>query len=221
MYTFVEVNTNMTSLNVYNQGGENVGQAEVGSDIFETAVNQDVLHQVVVMQLANKRVGTASTKRRDEVRGSGKKLFRQKGTGMARAGSRRSPTRIGGGSAFGPKPRDFGFKVPKKVRQQAIKSALADKFQNDKVMVVDLFNFDRPNTKQMISVLKNLGVLSGEKTLIVLNEANDNVFYSARNLARLNVCVWNSLNTYDILWHDRLVVTQNALTNIESHFVDR
>lgn len=211
----------MTSLNVYNQGGENVGQVEVGSDIFETAVNQDVLHQVVVMHLANKRVGTASTKRRDEVRGSGRKLFRQKGTGMARAGSRRSPTRIGGGSAFGPKPRDFGFKVPKKVRQQAIKFALADKFQNDKIMVVDSFNFDRPNTKQMVSVLKNLRLSNDEKTLIVLDESNDNIFYSARNLARLNVCVWNSLNTYDILWHDRLIVTQNALRNIESHFVAR
>jgi len=211
----------MTSLNVYNQGGENIGQFEFGSDIFETAVNQDVLHQVVVMQLANKRVGTASTKRRDEVRGSGKKLFRQKGTGMARAGSRRSPTRIGGGSAFGPKPRDFGFKVPKKVRQQAIKFALADKFQNENVTVVDSFNFDRPNTKQMVSVMKNLRVLNNEKTLIVLDESNDNVFYSARNLARLNVCVWNSLNTYDILWHDKLIVTQNALRNIESHFVDR
>jgi len=211
----------MTSLNVYDQSGQNVGQAEIGSDIFETAINQDVLHQVVVMHLANKRVGTASTKRRDEVRGSGRKLFRQKGTGMARAGSRRSPLRIGGGSVFGPKPRDYGFKVPKKVRYQAIKFALADKFQNDNIMVVDSFNFDRPNTKQMINVMKNLNLSNDEKTLIVLDESNDNVFYSARNIPRLNVCVWNSLNTYDILWHDKLVVTQNALRNIESHFVAR
>jgi large subunit ribosomal protein L4 len=211
----------MTSLNVYDQGGQNVGQVEVGSDIFETVVNQDVLHQVVVMQLANKRVGTASTKSRGEVRGSGKKLFRQKGTGMARVGGRRSPIRIGGGVAFGPRPRDFGYKVPKKVRLQAIKFALADKFQNDNVMVVDSFHFDRPNTKQMVSMLKNFNISNKEKTLIVLDETNDNVFYSARNLARLNVCVWNSLNTYDILWHDKLVVTQNALINIESHFVAR
>ncbi len=211
----------MTSLNVYDQSGQNVGQVEVGSDVFETTINQDVLHQVVVMQLANKRVGTASTKRRDEVSGSGKKLFRQKGTGMARAGDRRSPIRIGGGSVFGPKPRDYGYKVPKKIRWQAIKYALADKFQNDKVTVVDSFNFERPSTKQMINVMKSLNLSNEEKTLIVLDEQNDNVFYSARNIPRLNVCIWNYLNTYDILWHDRLVFTQNALKNVESHFLAR
>lgn len=211
----------MTSLNVYDQSGQNVGQIEVGSEIFETAINQDVLHQVVIMQLANKRVGTASTKRRDEVSGSGKKLYRQKGTGMARAGSRRSPLRIGGGSVFGPKPRDYGYKVPKKVRWQAIKYALADKFQNDKITIVDSFSFDRPNTKQMVNIIKNLNISDEEKTLIVLDEPNDNVFYSARNIPRLNVCIWNFLNTYDILWHDRLVFTQNALRNVESHFINR
>jgi len=208
----------MTSMNVFNQSGQNVGQIEVSSDILETAINQGVLHQVVVMHLANKRVGTASTKRRDEVRGSGRKLFRQKGTGMARAGSKRSPTRIGGGSAFGPKPRDFGFTVPKKVKRIAIKSALADKFQNNNVIVVESFNFDRPKTKQIISIIKDLGIPANTKTLVVLDEANDNVYYSARNVHHLNVQVWNALNTYDILWHDKIVVTQNALKNIESMF---
>ncbi|MDQ1328704.1 MAG: large subunit ribosomal protein [Candidatus Poribacteria bacterium] len=208
----------MTSMNVFNQSGQNAGQVEVSSDIFETAINQGVLHQVVVMQLANKRVGTASTNCRDVVRGSGRKLFRQKGTGMARAGSKRSPLRIGGGSVFGPLPRDFGFTVPKKVKRIAIKSALADKFQNDNVVVVESLNFDRPKTKQILTIIKNLGLIANEKILIVLDESNDNVYYSTRNLHRLNVQVWNTLNTYDILWHDKIVVTQNALKNIESMF---
>jgi len=207
----------MTSMNVYNQSGQNIGQIEVSSDIFETVVNQGVIHQVVVMHLANKRVGTASTKRRDEVAGSGRKLFRQKGTGMARAGSRRSPLRIGGGSVFGPKPRDYGFTVPKKVKRSAIKSVWADKFQNDNVVVVDSLNFDRPKTKQILAIMKSLG-LSDTKTLVVLDESNDNIYYSARNVPRLNVRVWNTISTYDILWHDKIVVTQNALKNIESTF---
>jgi len=207
----------MTSMNVYNQSGQNIGQVEVSSDIFETVINQGVIHQVVVMHLANKRVGTASTKRRDEVAGSGRKLFRQKGTGMARAGSRRSPLRIGGGSVFGPKPRDYGFSVPKKVKRSAIKSVWADKFQNDNVVVVDSLNFDRPKTKQILAMMKGLG-LSDIKTLVVLDESNDNVYYSARNVPRLNVRVWNTISTYDILWHDKIVVTQNALKNIESTF---
>jgi large subunit ribosomal protein L4 len=207
----------MTSMNVYNQSGQNIGQVEVSSDIFETVINQGVIHQVVVMHLANKRVGTASTKRRDEVAGSGRKLFRQKGTGMARAGSRRSPLRIGGGSVFGPKPRDYGFSVPKKVKRSAIKSVWADKFQNDNVVVVDSLNFDRPKTKQILAMMKGLG-LSDTKTLVVLDESNDNVYYSARNVPRLNVRVWNTISTYDILWHDKIVVTQNALKNIESTF---
>jgi large subunit ribosomal protein L4 len=204
-------------MNVYNQSGQNIGQIEVSSDIFETVINQGVIHQVVVMHLANKRVGTASTKRRDEVAGSGRKLFRQKGTGMARAGSRRSPLRIGGGSVFGPKPRDYGFTVPKKVKRSAIKSVWADKFQNDNVVVVDSLNFDRPKTKQILAIMKSLG-LSDTKTLVVLDESNDNVYYSARNVPRLNVRVWNTISTYDILWHDKIVVTQNALKNIESTF---
>jgi len=207
----------MTSMNVYNQSGQNIGQVEVSSDIFETVINQGVIHQVVVMHLANKRVGTASTKRRDEVAGSGRKLFRQKGTGMARAGSRRSPLRIGGGSVFGPKPRDYGFSVPKKVKRSAIKSVWADKFQNDNVVVVDSLNFDRPKTKQILAMMKGLG-LSDIKTLVVLDESNDNVYYSARNVPRLNVRVWNTISTYDILWHDKIVVTQNALKNIENTF---
>jgi len=206
------------SMNVYNQGGESVREIELSADILETPVNKDVLHQVVVMQLANKRSGTACTKGRSDVRGSGRKLYRQKGTGMARAGSRRSPIRVGGGVAFGPKPRDFGFKVPKKVKRLAVKCALVDKFQNDNVLLIDAISFDHPGTKQMIGIMDKLGISKDEKILVVLDASNENVLYSVRNIPRVNVCVWDTLNTYDILWHDKLLITQGALEKIESKF---
>jgi len=208
----------MGSINVYNQNGESIGQSELSSNILKTAINQDAIHQVVVMHLANQRTGTASTKQRGEVAGSGKKLFRQKGTGMARAGNKRSPTRIGGGIAFGPKPRDYSYVVPRKLRRLAIKSALADKFQNNSIIVVDSFDMDHPKTKQLISIISNLGVSSKEKILLVLGSPNENLLLSARNIPRVNVCVWNNINTYDILWHDKLLVTQDALRNIEDKF---
>jgi len=207
-------------MNVYNLNGESVGQIELPSDILETPVNRNVLHQVVVMHLANRRNGTACTKGRSEVSGSGRKLFRQKGTGMARAGSRRSPLRVGGGVAFGPKPRDYGYKVPKKVRRLAIKCALADKFQNDNVLVVDAIDLDRPKTKQIVSIMDKLGLSSHEKILVVLDAPNENVLYSARNIPRVNVSVWDTLNTYDILWHDKLLVTQKALKKIEERWAN-
>ena len=208
----------MPSMNVYNQSGENVGQIELSSDILETPVNKNVLHQVVVMHLANRRSGTAYTKGRSEVRGSGRKLYRQKGTGLSRAGSRRSPLRVGGGVAFGPKLRDYGYKVPKKVKRLAIKCALADKLQNDNVLVVDAIKLDRPKTKHMVSIMDKLGLFSDERVLVVLDVFDENVLYSARNIPRVNVCVWNTLNTYDVLWHDKLLVTQNALEKIEERW---
>jgi len=205
-------------MNVYNQTGESVEQIELSSDLLEAEINKDVLHQVVVMHLANARQGTASTKTRADVRGSGKKLYRQKGTGMARAGSRRSPIRVGGGVAFGPKPKDYGYKVPRKVRLLAIKCALADKFQNDNVVVVDAINLEHPKTKQMISIMESIGVSRDKKTLFVLDAPDENVFYSVRNIPRVGVCIWESLNTYDILWYDKLVVTRNALGKIEERW---
>jgi large subunit ribosomal protein L4 len=208
----------MSSMSIYNQSGENVGQIEVSPDIFEIPVNRHVLHQVVVMHLANRRSGTASTKGRSEVRGSGRKLYRQKGTGLARAGSRRSPLRIGGGVVFGPKPRDYGYKVPKKVKRLAIKCALADKFQNDNVLLVDAINLEHPKTKQIVNLMSKLGISGDDKILIVLNAPDENVLYSARNIPKVNVCVWDSLNTYDILWHDKLLFTQEALEKVKDRF---
>jgi len=208
----------MSSINVYNQIGESVGQVEISSDILEIPINKAVLHQVVLMHLANKRSGTAYAKGRSDVQGSGRKLFRQKGTGMARAGTRRSPTRVGGGVAFGPKPRDYGFKVPKKVKHLAIKCALADKFQNDSIRVVDTIELDRPKTKQIIGMREKVGVSEKEKTLIVLDASSENVLYSARNIPRVNVCLWSDLSTYELMWHDKLIVTRNALEKIQDRF---
>ena len=205
-------------MNVYNESGENVGQIDLSSDIMGTPVNKAVLHQVVVMHLANRRSGTASTKSRSDVHGSGRKLYRQKGTGMARSGSRRSPLRVGGGVAFGPKPRDNGYRVPKRVKRLAIKCAIADKLQNDNVLVVDSISIDRPKTKQLVDIMGKFGILSDEKILIVLDAPDKNVLYSARNIPRVNVCVWDDLNTYDTLWHDRLLITQKALENVEDRF---
>lgn len=208
----------MGTIELYNQNGDSLGQIELSSDILQAKINKDVLHQVVVMHLANRRVGTASTKTRGEVSGSGRKLYRQKGTGLARVGDRRSPIRIGGGVAHGPKPRDYSYSVPKKVRRLAIKSALADKFQSGNVIVVDEINLEQPKTKQMIAILNNLGLTDKLKVLFILDTLNRNVLLSARNIPRVNVCVWNFINTYDILWHDKLVVTQSALRSLEEKF---
>ena len=205
-------------MDIYNKNGESVGQMEFSPDVMEAPVNSNVLHQVVLMHLANKRSGTASAKTRSEVKGSGKKLFRQKGTGMARVGDRRSPTRVGGGVAFGPRPRDYSFSVPKKVKLIAIKSALADKFQNNNALVLEKIDMDSPKTKELLGIIEKLGVQKYEKTMIVLDEPNQNVFLSSRNLPRLSVQVWNNLNTYSILWHDKLLITQNALQKIQERY---
>ncbi|MBC8232556.1 50S ribosomal protein L4 [bacterium] len=206
----------MPTVNVLSRNGEVVGNLEMAEDLINAKVNDRVLHQVVVAQLANMRSGTASTKSRSEVAGSGRKLYRQKGTGRARAGDRKSPTRVHGGVAFGPKPRSFRQSTPKKVRKLALRSALVDKFQNNNVVIIDDINFEQPRTKEMAGLLQSLGL--NEKTLIVLDADNKNVYYSARNIPQVNVCTWNLLNTYDILWHDKLLMTQVAAQRLEEKF---
>ncbi len=205
-------------MDIYNGNGESVGQMELSPDVMETTVNGDVLHQVVLMHLANKRSGTACTKTRAEVAGSGRKLFRQKGTGMARMGMRRTPVRVGGGVAFGPRPRDYSFSVPKKMRLIAIKSALADKFQNNNAIVLEKLDMNHPKTKELLGIIGKLGIQRDEKVMIVLDEPNENAFLSARNIPRLSIQVWDTLNTYSILWHDKLLITQNALQKIQDRY---
>lgn len=206
----------MPTVNVLTRSGEVMGNLDMSDDFVNAEVNKNVLHQVVVAQLANMRSGTASTKTRAEVVGSGRKLFRQKGTGRARAGNSKSPTRVHGGVAFGPKPRSFRQSTPKKMLRLALRSALADKFQNNNVTIIDDINLERPKTKEVVGLLQNLG-LDG-KILIVLDADNRNVYYSARNIPQVNVCTWNLLNTYDVLWHDKLLITQAAVQKLEEKF---
>ncbi|HIE29147.1 TPA: 50S ribosomal protein L4 [Candidatus Poribacteria bacterium] len=206
----------MPTVNVLTRSGEVMGNLDMSDDFVNAEVNKNVLHQVVVAQLANMRSGTASTKTRAEVVGSGRKLFRQKGTGRARAGNSKSPTRVHGGVAFGPRPRSFRQSTPKRMLRLALRSALADKFQNNNVTIIDDINLEKPKTKEMVGLLQNLG-LDG-KILIVLDVDNKNVYYSARNIPQVNVCTWNLLNTYDVLWHDKLLITQAAVQKLEEKF---
>lgn len=207
----------MAALDVYNRSGDTQRQRELSDAFVNAAVNEAVIHQCVVAHLANQRRGTASTKTRSEVRGSGKKLYRQKGTGRARAGDGQSPIRVHGGVAFGPKPRSYRQRTPKKVRQLGLHSALADKFQNDACILIEDFTLDAPKTKDMVQVLRNLGL--ADKVLFVLGQPESNIYLSVRNISNVNSCVWDTLNVYDVLWHDKIVFTESAAEKLEEKFV--
>ncbi len=202
----------MANVSVYNMEGKEVGQIELNDSIFGVKINEHLVHMAVVQQLANKRQGTQSTKTRSEVRGGGRKPWRQKGTGNARQGSIRSPQWKGGGVVFAPKPRDYSFKLNKKEKQVALKSALSSKVENNKLIVLDELNFDEIKTKSMLNVLNNL---KANKALIVLGEKNDNVYLSARNIPSVRTVQSNSINVYDILKYDTLVLTKDAVEKIE------
>ena len=206
----------MAALDVYNRFGDMLRQRELSDAFVNTTVNEAVIHQCVVAHLANQRRGTASTKTRAEVRGSGKKLYRQKGTGRARAGDGRSPIRVHGGVIFGPKPRSYRQHTPKKVRQLGLHSALADKFQNDDCILIEDFTLNAPRTKDMVQVLANLGI--ADKVLFVLGQPESNIYLSVRNIPNINSCVWNTLNVYDVLWHDKIVFTESAVEKLEQKF---
>ena len=203
-------------MDVYNRNGEVVAQTENAAYFTNIPVHKAALHQVVTAQLANRRSGTATAKTRAEVTFSKRKLYRQKGTGRARAGNRSSPTRVHGGVAFGPKYRSFRQHTPKKMRQLALRSALADKFQNDAVVMLESLEMEEPKTKEIVGLLQTLN-LDG-KVLCVLDDEGENVYLSVRNIPNVNACVWNLLNTYDILWHDKLLMTQAAAEKLERKF---
>lgn len=206
----------MAALDVYNRSGNTQRQRELSDALVNATVNEAVIHQCVVAHLANQRRGTASTKTRSEVQGSGKKLYRQKGTGRARVGDAKSPIRVHGGVAFGPKPRSYRQYTPKKVRQLGLHSALAGKFQNDDCVLIEDFTFDAPRTKDMVQVLGNLGL--SDKVLFVLGQPESNIYLSVRNIPNVNSCVWDTLNVYDILWHDKIVFTESAVEKLEEKF---
>lgn len=203
----------MPKVNVYNMLGEQVGEIELSDQIFGIEVNQHVVYEVVKNQLANKRQGTQSAKTRAEVRGGGKKPWRQKGTGRARAGSSRSPVWVGGGVAFAPKPRDYSYRVPKKVRRLAMKSALTSKVENNEIIVLDELNFDAPKTKEMVNLLNKLN--ADKKALIVTAEKDENIVRSANNLETVQTTVVNNLNVYDILKYNSFIITKDAVRKVE------
>ena len=206
----------MLKLDVLNKEGQIVGDIELNESIFGVEINANAMHQVVVAQLANKRQGTQSAKTRAEVRGGGIKPWRQKGTGRARQGSIRSPQWIKGGIVFAPKPRDHRISVPKSMRRVAFKSALSCKVAENEMMVIDSLEFDSPSTKAMLEVLK---AFDAKKTLIVVDESNENVYKSARNIPGVRVSPVNNLNVYDILKYEKFIVTKDAVSKIEEVYI--
>ena len=202
----------MATVKVYNMEGAEVGSIELNDEVFGVDVNTHVMHMAVVSQLANKRQGTQSAKTRAEVRGGGRKPWRQKGTGHARQGSTRSPQWKGGGVVFAPKPRDYSIKVNKREKQIALFSVLTSKVNDEKLIVVDDITIDAPKTKTMVKILGNL---KADKALIVTKDKNDNVVLSANNIPGVDTTISSTINVYDILGHDALVITKDAVKAIE------
>ena len=202
----------MASVSVYNKEGKEVEKVELNDSVFAAPVNEHLVHRAVVLQLANKRQGTQKAKTRSEVRGGGRKPWRQKGTGHARQGSIRAPQWTGGGVVFAPVPRDYSFKMNKKEKAAAMKSVLTTKLNEEKLIVVDALDFEAPKTKEMKAVLDNLKVA---KALVVVDEAAANAILSTNNLKEARGVYSNSISVYDILKYDTVVVTKSAVKAIE------
>ena len=202
----------MSKVSVYNMEGSQVGEMELNDAVFGVEVNEHLVHLAVVSQLANKRLGTQSAKTRAEVRGGGRKPWKQKGTGHARQGSTRSPQWTGGGVVFAPKPRDYSFKFNKKERQLALKSALTSRVQESKFIVIDELKMDSIKTKNFAQALDNLKVT---KALVILNENDKNVVLSAKNIPTVKTALTNTINVFDILKYDTIVIDKAAVATIE------
>ena len=206
----------MPQVAVYNTLGEKVGDMSLCETLFAAEVSEPSLHQAVVAYLAAQRQGTHSTLTRSEVRGGGKKPWRQKGTGRARAGSIRSPIWRKGGVTFGPKPRDYRIKIHKNVKRIAIRSAFSSKVQDQDLIILDSLNMSAPKTKEMVALLKNLKV--DRKALFITADPEKNVNLSARNLPGISVTFSGSINVYDILLHDKLIIVKDAVGKLEEVF---
>ena len=202
----------MANVSVYNMEGKEVGTIELNDAVFGVTVNEHLVHMAVVQQLANNRQGTQKAKTRSEVSGGGRKPWRQKGTGHARPGSTRAPQWTGGGVVFAPVPRDYSFKLNKKEKRAALKSALTSRVQDGKLIVVDELKFDEIKTKKFKAVMDNLKV---NKALVVLGENDEKVVKSARNIPTVKTALVNTINVYDILKGDTLVLTKDAVAKIE------
>ena len=202
----------MANVKVYNMEGAEVGTIDLNDAIFGVDVNTHVMHMAVVSQLANKRQGTQSAKTRAEVSGGGRKPWRQKGTGHARQGSIRAPQWKGGGVVFAPKPREYGFKMNKKEKSLAIKSALTSRVIENKIYVIDDLKLDEIKTKKMTGMLDKLNV---DKALVVMDKKDENIILSARNIPSVTTVTSNALNVFDILKYDKMIISKAAVAQIE------
>jgi len=203
----------MAKVNVLTMTGQDAGTIELKDDIFGIEPNQFAVHAVVKNYLANQRQGTQSAKTRGDVRGGGRKPFRQKGTGRHRQGSTTDPSQIGGGVAFAPKPRDYRYSLPKKLRRLAMMSALSSKVQENEIIVLDKLTFDAPKTKEMIKVLAD--IKAGKKSLIVMSEKDENVIKSAANIPGVRTALVTTMNVYEIINHTNFIITRDAVNKIE------
>lgn len=207
----------MAKVNVLNMAGEAVGEIELKDEIFGIEINEYAVLEVVKNYLANQRQGTQSAKTRSEVKGGGKKPYRQKGTGRARQGSRRAPNHVGGGVVFAPKPRDYRYTINKKVKRLAMKSALSSKVAENEIIILDALSMNEPKTKEMIKVLG--AVNAQKKALIVLPEKDINVIKSASNIPGVKTTLVTEMNVYDIVNHTSFIVTKDAVSKIEEVYV--
>lgn len=202
----------MPKVTIRNMDGSEVGELELSDAVFGIEPNESALHEAVVMQQASMRRGTHAVKNRSAVRGGGRKPWRQKGTGRARHGSIRSPQWVGGGVVFGPTPRSYRYKLPKKVRRLAIKSALSSKVKDHELIVLESLTFDEPKTKEMVRVLSNL---DAKEALIVVKDRNENAELSARNIQGVTLIPSSKINVLDVLKHDKLIMTVDAVSQVE------
>ena len=207
----------MPKVNVLNIKGENVGEIELNETLFNTEISEHAVYEVVKNQLANKRQGTQSARTRAEVRGGGRKPFRQKGTGRARQGSIRAPHYTGGGVVFAPKPRDYSYQVPKKLRRKALYSVLTSKVNENELIVLDSLSFEAPKTKEAANILK---AIDADKKAYVVTAENDQMVYrSFRNIEGVDVSAASLINVYDLVRHNKLVITKDAIAKLEEVFI--
>ena len=207
----------MPKVEVLNIKGENVGEIELNETLFASEIAETAVYDTVKNQLANKRQGTQSAKTRAEVRGGGRKPFRQKGTGRARQGSIRAPHYTGGGIVFAPKPRDYSYKIPKKMRRKALYSVLTSKVNDNELIVLDELKLNSYKTKEANEILANIN--ANNKAYVVIAENDDKVYRSFRNIEGCNVETANLINVYDLLRHDKLVITKDAINKLEEVFI--
>lgn len=203
----------MAKITMLNMSGAEAGSIELKDEIFGIEINQYAVHEVVKNYLANQRQGTQSAKNRGEVRGGGRKPFRQKGTGRHRQGSSTDPTQVGGGVVFAPKPRDYRYTVPKKVRRLAMKSALSSKVEEKEIIILDALTFAEPKTKEMIKMLQN--VKAAKKALIVMADKDENVIKSAANVPGVKTTLVSTMNVYEIINYTSFIITKDAINKIE------